>query len=869
LPARFALTVAPTRQRSRGQLMSAPPVNVFVSSTWTDLQPERSAVVEVLQRMRHTTFVGMEHFGSRPEDPCTASLQELDRCHVYIGIFAGLYGSGVAAEEYYHARAREMPCLLYLKKDATLTLREEDPEKAGRLALLKADLFEHTVSQFTGPSDLALKVLSDLHRWLIDEYLSPRLESASRGESPRREAEELLAAVRDLSSLKAELRLRLKRAGYDLTSLYQLPDPVPDFVGRSEEVAIGSDFLRGESRMVCISGLGGTGKTQLALAIARRVSDQFPDAHLFVPLAGTTATPTTPAEALAACIRAFTGREATQLSRLEELKGRYRSLLRNKRALIVLDDAGTSQLAPLVPPAGSALLITSRNKLVLPGLKTIPLNELAAEEADALLLGIAPRVPVETADRIVSLCGGLPLAVRTAAGVLATTEDLAPELYAEQLRDERTRLERLGEEGAEAGVKASFSMSYALLSPPAAAVFRRLAVFPLSFNAAAEEFVCEDQGHSHLSDLVRRCLVSFEPKSRRYRLHELMRIFAGNLLDGPEHATACQRHSRHYLEVLCSAEQKYLQGEAGVVQALQLVDVEWKNIAAGQSWAASCWSSDRHGAELCASYPEAGWYCLRLRLSGPQQRHWLLDALAAARMIEDRALLCANLGRLGSVHRSLGQTSQAMPLLTEALTMVRQLGDALGEARLLGNLGNTWLELGELPLALESYQQALQVLDRFQGSENPTARKNALRTEYVVLVGSGGVKAAWGDEDGAASVYQRALAIARDLGDRIGEIRILCALGNLSLERRPSESLEHFKRGRDQAREVGDRIGEAKNLFGMSLALMKQGDRNAARELSEQARALGQELGSCEPRSLRENVDYDNNFDRKPRRYQP
>ena len=68
------------------------PLNIFVSSTWLDLQPERKAVESVLQRMRETKFSGMEYFGSRDENTETSSLDEVNRSQVYIGIFARRYG---------------------------------------------------------------------------------------------------------------------------------------------------------------------------------------------------------------------------------------------------------------------------------------------------------------------------------------------------------------------------------------------------------------------------------------------------------------------------------------------------------------------------------------------------------------------------------------------------------------------------------------------------------------------------------------------------------------------------------------------------------------------------------------------------------
>ena len=164
-------------------------VCVFVSSTWLDLQPEQKAVEAALQRLRETKFVGMEHFGSRDESTHHASLDEVDRSQVYVGIFGGRYGSGITEAEYRRARERGLPCFIYFKDEANIPAdgHETDPKQADQLAALKEELRRlHTIITFTSPDDLAAKVTADLHRWLFDVYLASQLEKAARGTCPVR-----------------------------------------------------------------------------------------------------------------------------------------------------------------------------------------------------------------------------------------------------------------------------------------------------------------------------------------------------------------------------------------------------------------------------------------------------------------------------------------------------------------------------------------------------------------------------------------------------------------------------------------------------------------------------------------------------------
>lgn len=119
---------------------------IFLSSTWQDLQAERGAVEHALLGMRDTAFVGMEHFGSRPDAPRVASLEEVDRCDVYVGIFGQRYGSGITEAEYRRARVRGLPCFIYLRGPGDEPVEDEAPD-AERLAALKEELArEHVVT---------------------------------------------------------------------------------------------------------------------------------------------------------------------------------------------------------------------------------------------------------------------------------------------------------------------------------------------------------------------------------------------------------------------------------------------------------------------------------------------------------------------------------------------------------------------------------------------------------------------------------------------------------------------------------------------------------------------------------------------------
>ncbi|HVF42933.1 MAG TPA: tetratricopeptide repeat protein [Pyrinomonadaceae bacterium] len=757
---------------------------VFVSSTSLDLRPEREAVRDAVLRIRETQFVGMEYFGARNADTRTASLDEVDRSRVYVGIVGERYGSGITEAEYDRATALGLRRFIYFKSDAPT------PDDA-RLAAFKQKLLAaHTVKEFSTPDGLAAQVTSDLHRWLFDEYVTPKLQAALRGEVSRAEAQALLTAVRDLSALGRDLVTRLQGAGFSITvggnfigrdnitniynapppavsapvipTLHQLRAPVGDFVGREKEIGQLLIALRGGASAAIsgISGMGGIGKTELAFYVAERLRDLYTDAQLVVDMRGTDDTPRDAGDALAACIRAFVGVEQRLPDDLHELTRIYRSVLEGKRVLILLDNARDSaQARPLMPPAGSALLVTSRETVALPGMRRVTLEQLEPAEARELLRGIAPHVPADTSDRICFLCGYLPLAIRAAGSLLDVTADLAPETYAEQLQDERRRLELIGAEGVDLGVEASFGLSYARLTEDAARVFRQLAAFPATFDARAEETICEDPDHKHLTDLLRRNLVRYNKDTQRYSLHDLARLFADSRMSDDEGHATRMRYAAHYLTVLVKSNDLYLKGGDAIKSGLALFDVERRNIEAGQEWACRHSSDDETVARLCNDYPDAGAYLLILRQHPREYISWLEAALVAARQLKDRISEGAHLGNLGNAYREVGEMQRAVELNEQCLIIAREIHNRYEEGKALGNLGSSYYYMGKTQQAIELYKQDL-IIAREIGDR---------RGEGTVLGNLGVAYRNLGEPQRAVEFHEQYLAIARELGDRHGE----------------------------------------------------------------------------------------------------
>jgi tetratricopeptide (TPR) repeat protein len=858
--------------------MSLPILPVYVSSTWLDLEPERKAVEQAVQRLRETKFVGMEYFGSRDETTRQASLDDVDRSRIYVLLVAARYGSGITEAEYERASELRLPRFIYFKDDATIPdeWRETDAAQAAKLDAFKQKLRARHLEapDFKGPDDLAAKVTADLHRWLFDEYITPKLQGALDGKVSREEAQALLGAVKDLSALSRDLVTRLQGANFNLSiggnyvgrdnitniynapapavsappvlTLHQLRAPVGDFVGREKEIADLTAALRGgaSAAITGISGMGGIGKTELAFYVAERLRDTYSDAQLVVDMRGTDNPTRDPADALAYCIRAFLGPEQPLPDDLQELTRIYRNTLDGKRALILLDNASDgAQSRPLMPPAGSALLVTSRETITLPGLKRVTLEQLSPTDARELLTGIASRVPDNRADRICFLCGYLPLAIRAAGSLLDVTADLAPETYAEQLQDERRRLERIGAEGVDLGVEASFGLSYTRLTPDDARVFRQLAVFPASFDARAEETICEDPGHKHLSELLRRNLVRYNADTQRYSLHDLARVFADSRMNDDEGHATRMSHAEHYLTVLLECNSFYEKGGDAIKSGLTLFDVERRNIEAGQSWACRHSSEDEAAAGLCNDYPNAGVYVLNLRQHPREFISWLEAALAVTRQFKNRPAEGANSCNLGVAYRNLGEMRRAIEFHEQYLDIAREIGDRRAEGNALGNLGNVYVDLAETRRAVELYEQQLTIV-REIGDR---------RSEGNALCGLGNTCIDLGETCHAVELYEQYLAIACEIGDRRGEGTALGNLGNaydnLGETRR---AVEFYEQQLAIAREIGDRHSEGRALFNTGAMLNKLGDGARAIAHVEAALEIYEQIESPDAKDARE-----------------
>lgn len=341
----------------------------------------------------------------------------------------------------------------------------------------------------------------------------------------------------------------------------QLPPGIPDFTGRLDEAALIAESLTspadGRARTVAvttIAGMGGIGKTALAVHVAHLLTDTFPDGQLYANLNGDADARPKPSEVLDRFLRALGVSGSGVPPAPAERAALFRSRVAGRRVLVVLDGAlNEEQVRPLLPGSpGTAVLVTSRNRLTgLEGATLLDLEVLSPPQAvDLLTRVIGPRrvaAEPEGAVEIVRLCGHIPLAVRIAAGRLAGRPNWTLAHLAEVLRDERGRLDELSV--GDLAVRASFRMSYRPLPPATRRAFRMIGLLDAPdftlWTVAALLGVPLNEARPHLERLIDAQLVNVTGTDAtgglRHRMHELIRLYARECAeaeDAPRQRTA-------------------------------------------------------------------------------------------------------------------------------------------------------------------------------------------------------------------------------------------------------------------------------------------------------------------------------------------
>uniref|UniRef100_UPI003F495469 AfsR/SARP family transcriptional regulator n=1 Tax=Nonomuraea bangladeshensis TaxID=404385 RepID=UPI003F495469 len=703
--------------------------------------------------------------------------------------------------------------------------------------------------------------------------------------------------------------------------LHQLPPGVADFVGRAEVMTAGLELLTQQSasgpRILGLCGPPGVGKSALALQLAHRLADRFPDGRLYVRLDGALfSRPRNPADVLAELLQTMGATPASIPNALDQRASAMRAHLTGRRVLLLLDDAADiAQVLPLLPgEPGCAVLITSRQQLAgLPGADVIQVGPLSREESRELLGRLAGHARVarepQAADGIGAACGQLPLALRIAGTRLAVRPNWDLARLATRLQDESRRLDELA--SGDLSVRPSLEISYTALPEEVATAFRYASLFNGGDFAAWSLGVM--MGVPDAEPLIEQLLranlleaagtdITGEP---RYRLHDLLTVYARELLANDDSARVRGAERRLLEALLALAHVCYHTGDAtATIDMLRPVPYVAQHILPEsqlrelsrqpQQWllaerrqlldaveraCARGWHAEAatlldvivdylevyiargkvirlftmiRDAALAAGDENVAWRAEYQRQLQRSIQGFLAETTAgiqrcvkAFERLEMPYELAHSLGMLGFCLYQAGELEEAVTTGRRAVNAAEHLGDDLLMAAALRDLGSGLGALGRYTEAIEHFDRAITLVKRHGGA---FSLANVLGRLVILALQHG-------DHSTARSAVDKAVkALSSD--DLYGTAWLLYLEARVTVaEGHPEEALGIAARAGSCFTELGDRRGQHLAKIAEGEALIALGRTDDAASLLDTAasalKSLGADLMAEQARRLR------------------
>jgi tetratricopeptide (TPR) repeat protein/transcriptional regulator with XRE-family HTH domain len=658
--------------------------------------------------------------------------------------------------------------------------------------------------------------------------------------------------------------------------LAQLPAAAATFVGRETELFELSQILLshgapGTPQTIAIDGPPGAGKTALALRVAHTVVEHYSDGQLYVDLRGYSpdGRPRIVDEVLEEFLTALGVQIDVIPAGLDARAKLYRSVLADRRVLVVLDNAADSQqLAPLVPAAsGCGVVVTSRKRITgieLRGDSRVTLGPMAEDESITLLRKVigAERAAAEPAAirALAGRCGHLPLALRIAAERVATHPHHSVSLLVEELATENERLDGLSTDDSVA-VKTVFSWSYRDLSADAARMFRLMGLHTGSHFRTGAAAALADQPMTQARRILDRLTGVHLIEglgNDRYRMHDLLRVYAAEqaAAEEPEaernlamrrmvdwylhnvyaanHALAPQRHD----PALEKSEFAIDVADFDYDPALEWCEIEMSNIV----------MATRVAFELgeyvaCWKLPAGSFNYLHLR------KRWSLwvasheVGVEGGRAAKDPYGEAWVLNNLAIAYADLRRFAEAKEHFEKALAIRMEIGDKVGQGWTNTGTGFVGFHQAQFDVAARHFTHALETFREIGDRHG----------EGIALANLGAARSALHEFDSAVPILEEALDLFSDIEDRYGEGYTLVKLGDTYSElKRPAEALDFFQRALEVRHEVGDRWGEGETLHKKGVLLGDIGQHEQATECLRAAVAIFDELGDPRAADLKE-----------------
>ncbi|MGW0808054.1 ATP-binding protein [Nonomuraea sp. NPDC002799] len=695
--------------------------------------------------------------------------------------------------------------------------------------------------------------------------------------------------------------------------------PVPEhFTGRAEALAELREVFSARRKSADLSpplvvstyGRGGVGKSALMARFGQEVAEWFPDGRLYADLRGGVDAPVRPEEVLTGFLRALDVRLTTDPGGLEELRKLWLTWTKGRRILIGLDNAhDAAQVKPLIPAEqGCAVLVTSRAPLFLDGRHDTRLGVFTAAHGVELLARLAGGARVvddlEAAKEIVRLCDYLPLAINICGGRLATREQWTLREMAGRLADTRRRLDQLEvAPTVDKSVRASVQLSYDDCTGMQRRLLRLLSALPSpdvpGWVAGELLDISGLDGADQLEALIdaqlAECSGTDQTGTMRYRLHDLVRVFATELAEHDEagrRRAAIERVLHGYRRRAEDAAQNrwpqdWSRGGRRSSADGQLRAGDWLNaerlsliamihLARQLRLWELTWGLARAFCSLCHSL-RAYW------------SDWVAVAeigREAAERSGDRRALAIALLDCASVHGGLGLRARALTEAEQALEIFTELGESWWAAKAMRTIGMTlfsdgnldraqdfligaitafkgeddlwWMartqrNLGEMRMAERRPEEARELLETalevFKRDGNRYSEAQTLRVYGEVLAAQARGEHRAGDHRLAANLFTRAgfsLDRASEMFKQRGELweeaRCLRAAGEVGDPDNGLRELDFVRRAEEILVALGDSWGVARTAVSAGRALARLGRTEESERALRRAVAAFEEL---------------------------
>ncbi|MEU4197439.1 tetratricopeptide repeat protein [Kribbella sp. NPDC026611] len=653
----------------------------------------------------------------------------------------------------------------------------------------------------------------------------------------------------------------------------QLPADVTAFTGRFPALRR-LDELVGDAaapRTVVVSALGGTGKTALAVHWAHGVLSRFPDGQLYLDLRGfdPSQKPLDPADALGRFLTALGVAPAAQPTTLDERATLFRSLVAERRLLLILDNAASAaQVRPLLPGSPYCVsIVTSRDRLAglvaRDGAAPLQLDAMTESEAGDLLRGMVGDSRVD-ADRpaaadLIALCGRLPLAVRVVGANLALDHQRTLREAADALAA-ADRLDSLSlPDDPAASVLPAFELSYRPLADDLKLLFGRLGLLPgTSFGV----HVVASAMATHAVDVERQLtqLVTLnwvQPLGDgRYVLHDLVKLFARRVAG--DDADAVRRVLDYYLQSADAANQLINPARVRTpisAPAAGVVVEQFRTAEVALQWCNEELTTIADAVEL-AVREGLDEYAVQLPTAMidyfQRYKHWPVwlgtheQALQAAVRLGDKEREGILLRDTALVYRDLREHDRARELLESAAAIAREHGHRLPLARALSTLGIVAMDLGDNDSAMSYFDECVRIADE-DGDQyaGMVASINLgfahLRAERLA---------------DAAEAFERVLPVSRELS--AGEVETVAtgALAEISrLNGDPEGALQRFHESLALAEKLDEPLGRLSAHEAIARTLDQLGRRAEARRSYLAAAQIAADLGDPRERELHDAIE--------------